>query len=617
MRTRQSGPGFGKIFLAALTAFVAGSGVMLLSLFYFLSLLGAIIGSSTSSGTTTVAPGSVLQIDLSETISDKPEPATLFSIDLRNMRINTPSSLLGVLRAVEAAKNDKDIKGIYLCGAADPGFDPAQGEELRAALKDFKESGKFIVAWSEYYSQLGYYVCSVADRVAISPMGDFTWHGVSANMLFFKGLLDKLDVKAEVIRHGTFKSAVEPFVLDRMSPENALQMNALVGSVWGTMVGDAARDRGLDSATLQKMASGLAIRTAQDAFDAGLVNAVVYRDQALAYMGMKVSGAKEAEKAGEEWWSDSTTYDAPDMITLNNYANRPQGGARFERPDNEIAVLYADGEIVDGRGDRGQVGAVTFAGKVADLRKDKKIKGVVLRINSPGGSALAAENIWRELSLLQKEKPLVVSIGETAASGGYYIAAPADVIVTDRTSVTGSIGVFGLMFDVEKGLKSKLGITTDVARSNPSADLDMPLRPLTTAEIEYLQVQVDQVYKTFVEHVARGRNMTFEAVDRISQGRVWSGADAEAIGLCDGVGGLKHAIALAADRAGIADDYSIYEVAPAPNSFVEAISSMLGGTDARAPRTGVAAVLEQYADALSMLGRKGVQARMPYILKIR
>ncbi|GHV00594.1 signal peptide peptidase SppA [Bacteroidia bacterium] len=602
---------FGKMFGAALLAFFAGTAVIFTATIFFFVALAASVTLATH---VSVSPRSVLTIDLGETITDEPTTATLSSIDLQQMCIRSSSSLLGVLRAIETAKTDPNIEGIYLCGAEEPGFDAAQGEELREALIDFRSSGKFVFAWSDYYSQLGYYVCSAADRVTVNPQGGFAWYGLSANMLFFKGLLDKLDIRAEVIRHGAFKSAVEPFVSDRMSRENALQMNALVRSIWGTMVGDIARSRELDSAALQKMADRLAIRSPQDARINHLVDSTMYRDQAMACLGELVWG----ETADSTTQSDPRT---PELVSIGSYLAGTTLKHKGKRSRNEIVVLYADGEIVDGRGARGMVGSISFADKIRELREDERIKGVVLRVNSPGGSALAAENIWRELTLLQRDKPVVVSMGATAASGGYYIAAGADAIMTCRTTVTGSIGVFGLMFDVEKGLKNKLGITVDVARSNPSADLEMPLRPLSQSEMAYMQYQVDQVYGTFVDRVAAGRNLTAEQVDRIAQGRIWSGADATLNGLCDGTGGLRHALALTADRAGVADDFSIREIVPSANSFVEALSSMLDRSDVRSatrtPRQSVDAVLADWADAMTMLGRRGVQARMPYIIKVR
>ena len=632
------------MFGAALLAFIAGTAVLFFGALFF---VGVIIAAASSGERAAISSQSVLQIDLSETVTEKPEPLALSSIDLRGMQLITSNSLLSVLRAIETAKSDPKIEGIYLSGADDPGFDSAQGEELRGALLDFRQSGKFVVAWSDYYSQLGYYVASAADVVGINPEGTFIWHGVSANMLFFKGLLDKLDVKAEVIRHGSYKSAVEPFISDRMSPENSLQMSALVGSVWNTMVDGIARTRGLDSVKLDRMATQLAIRSAAAARANGLVDSLMYRDQVMTLLGERVYGppAKESADKGsakkgatKNGAADRDTtgrareVETPDLVPLDDYISQGSTGfAGLERTSrgsrNEIALLYADGEIVDGRGQRGQIGSGPFVDQIEELRKDKQVKGVVLRINSPGGSALAAENIWRALTLLQADKPLVVSIGGTAASGGYYIAAPADAIIAGRTSVTGSIGVFSLLFDVQTGLKNKLGITMDAARSNPSADMEMPLRPLTTAERDYMQYQIEQVYNAFVGHVAQGRNMSVAQVDKIAQGRIWSGEAAVDNGLCDGFGGLKSAIALTADRAGVAKDFSIREVVPSYGTFWEMLSSLWGGSDsgvsAQAARPvgaglrgGVAGALADYAAALSMLATKGVQARMPYIIKI-
>ena len=591
---------FFKTFLAALLAFFVGGFLLFYFSIMFFSGLVAAMGMSSA---TTVGAHTVLKIDLGDHYTDSPAPAKIDALDFQDVKIRKSNSLLNLIRAIDAAAIDDNIDGIYLCGAEMPSLEAEQGEELRAALMEFRQSGKFVVSYSDFYSQMGYYICSVADKVAVNPNGEVTWHGVSTQLLFFKGLLDKLDVKAEVIRHGNFKAAVEPFILEKMSPANSLQMNELVSTIWGSIVGDVAASRGLDSAQLQSYATDLVIVSPAVAREKGLVDTLLYQDQVYAML--------------KEYTEDYSETDAlPRMVSLGAYSFGGQGGKTASVSKNKVAVLYASGDIVDGKGSQNQIGGARLASQIADLRRDNSVKAVVLRVNSPGGSALASEVISREMDLLREEKPVIVSLGGTAASGGYYIAAPADAILSGRTTITGSIGVFGLAFDLEKGLKNKLGITIDVARSNPSADLEMPIRALKPNEIAYMKYQVEEVYDTFVGRVAAGRNLAREDVEKIAEGRVWSGYSAMDIGLIDGFGGLKQAISLAADRADVADDFIIYEVTPTISSLSQ-IFSLLSDKETGTEYGGMGKVLTEYGRAASSLFRKGIQARMPYEIELQ
>lgn len=588
---------FLKTFWAALLAFVVAN--ILIGVLGVMIFAGVVTVLSSDSPIT-VNTNSILKIDLKDAITDAPDISPMGIIDFTTMKIKTSNTLLEVLNAIEYAAVDSNIKGIYLEINSGAPISLANCEELREALVKFKESGKFIVSYSEVYSQGKYYLASVSDKIYMNPEGGMSWQGMASNVMFYKGLLDKLGVQPEVLRHGSFKAAVEPFIMDKMSPENRLQMNRLLGSIWGTVVSDIASSRGIDSATLQTLASTLAIESPQQAVEHKLVDSLVYNDQM-----MEVLNALVGEDADDE----------PNFVSLGHYIGSMKPTVT-KISKNKVAIIYADGEIIDGESVDGKIGSETMARKLAEVRNDDNVKALVLRVNSPGGSALASEIMWREIELIKKDKPVVVSMGGVAASGGYYISAPADIILADRMTLTGSIGVFGLMFNAEKGLKDKLGITVDVVKTNPSADMGVPFRGLTPAERAYAMKGIERVYTTFVGHVAAGRNMSVEAVDEIGGGRVWSGMDASKIGLIDGFGGLKQAIALAADRAGIAQDYRISQIVDMEDSFTAIFRSLSKGIRSAKMQNELGDAFVHYNHLMSILETEGVQARMPYIIDI-
>ncbi len=549
--------------------------------------------------------GTVLQIDLSERIYDAPPENPFGAIDPFTFNVQRGMSLYSVLNAIERAASDPKIEGILLTvnPSASPGL--AVLEEIRDELLRFKESGKFIVSYSDYYSQSSYYLSSVADQVYLNPEGSLAWHGMSSQVIFFKGLLDKLDVKPEILRYGDYKSAVEPFISDRMSPENREQQELLVNTIWSNILHDVAISRGLEPAQLDRYASELRITNAHAAVDLSLADGALYNDQVAQEIYLRIYGEYDPD-------------DEPDYISLYHYIHSP-AKKRFSIPKrrtkNLLALIYAEGEIVDGAGKDGYIGAETLARRLSDARRDDRVKAVVLRVNSPGGSALASEVIWREMTLLQEVKPVIVSMGNYAASGGYYISCPADVIVANRNTITGSIGVYGLLFNLQDAFRNKLGITVDVARTNPSADLGSAFRPLTIQERNYLQNSVNEVYETFIDHVAQGRNLTVERVDEVGQGRVWAGASAEMIGLTDGTGGLKDAIRLAAVRAGIGNDFKV--VSPSDGSDqLSLVMNLLFNAENDILSEQEKNLLKEYRSVREMMERPGVQARLPYLLEM-
>ena len=597
---------FIKTFLAAILAFVVGS---FLVFFLWIFILLGIAGSMEK--TVAVHAESILKIDFSDVLTDAPSSDPFAGIDFATLRSTRQLPLMKALRSLEAAKDDSRIKGIYLRMNGNGGvMGAALLEELREAVVDFKQSGKFVVAYDETYSQGKYYLASAADKIYMQPEGAMDWSGLAFNLMFYKGLLDKLDIKAEVFRPTAckYKSAVEPYILPKMSDANREQMQALVNSMWNTIAGSVAEARGIDLKELNRITDKLEVSLPEDALEHGFVDSLIYEDQ-MKDIFAELGVASDSD--GEY-----------NFITLGEYAS--QVGADLKNISaDQVAVVYADGAIVDGEGFGKEIYGNTLAATLAGVRDDEKVKAVVLRVNSPGGSALASDVIWREMELLKAEKPVVVSMGSYAASGGYYISCPADAIMASPVTLTGSIGVFGLMFNGEQTLRNKLGITVDVAKTNPSADLGMTVfgavgvRPLSSAERQFMQNGVERVYETFVGHVAEGRNMSVAAVDSIGGGRVWSGIDAVRIGLVDGFGGLREAIALAADRAGVAGDFRIVTPADELDPLSQVLRMMSAESRAELFKGEFGEIYSQYEMLQNILGTGGVQAIMPYDVRMR
>ncbi|MBQ7791504.1 MAG: signal peptide peptidase SppA [Rikenellaceae bacterium] len=577
---------FFKTFLASLLAFIVANFVWF---FLFIIIIAGVaaIGSST----TIVEPKSVLKIDLSESIVDQPVNDPLAGFDPMSMNVQKSVSNMQVMRAIEAASIDDNIEGIYINLTGAGTASAALLEEMRGYIETFKGEGKFVIAYGETYSQGGYYLASMADSIYLNPVGEMDWRGLAMQVMFYKGALDKLGIEPQVFRHGTFKSAVEPYILNRMSPENRTQMETIANSIWGTMVEDIAEERNLSIDSLNMFATDLSAMMAEDALANRMVDGLKYED--------------EVEDILREMLELDADEDIP-MVTLGEYIAANPYTPTYS--DNKIEVIYAEGQIVQGTSEQGTLGSTTLADQLAEARLDEEVKAVVLRVNSPGGSALASEVIWREMELLRQQKPVIVSMGDYAASGGYYISAPADAIIADATTLTGSIGVFGLMFNAEKALNNKLGITIDVAKTNPSADMGMPFRAVSSTERAKIMRSIEQVYSTFVNHVADGRNMTFDSVDAIGQGRVWTGNDGNRIGLVDEIGGLKYAIAVAADKAECSDDFMVRESMGEPTGLAALLSSLEAHISDRKMRKEMGAMYDEYRSLRALMENEGVQA---------
>ena len=586
---------FVKTFLAGLLAVVVGT---FLVFFFWIFILLGIAGSMEKS--VAVHPESILKIDFSEVLTDAPSSDPLAGIDLMTLQTTRQLSLFKAFRAIEAAGADDRIKGIYLRMNGGGGVTgSALLEELREALLEFKQSGKFIVAYNETYSQGQYYLASVADKIYLQPEGGMEWSGLASDVMFYKGLLDKLDLRAEVFRPTAckYKSAVEPFILDKMSAANREQMQALVNSMWGTISGAVCESRGIDSVKMRRITDNLQVTLPEEALEYGFVDSLLYEDQM------------------EDVFAELGVSDDYDFITLGDYAS--QVGADLKNISaDQVAIVYADGQIVDGEGYGKEIYGNTLAAKIAGVRDDEKVKAVVLRVNSPGGSALASDVIWREVELLRAEKPVVVSMGSYAASGGYYISCPADVIVADKLTLTGSIGVFGMILDTREALKNKLGITIDGVQSNASSSF-LATQPLTPVQRSMIMRGVDKVYTTFTNDVAEGRNLPIEKVLDIAGGRVWSGADALGIGLIDTYGGLKTAIALAVDKADLGDNYRVTEVTETPTGFAAFIASLNMSVREAFTRSELGLMMKDYNTVREAFRQQGVLMYSPYKVEMR
>jgi protease-4 len=514
---------------------------------------------------------------------------------LKNLNFNgkTAIGLNQILQGIRAAAEDENIKGIYL-DVSELQAGIAIIEELRGALLAFRESGKFIISYADSYGQGAYYLASVADKMYLHPIGNIDWRGLGAHILFYKGAMQKLGIEPEIFRHGKFKGAVEPFMLDKMSDENRTQILTYAGGIWQHWLSGVEKQRKIAVKKQHEVASGLLLKNANACIALGFADDLRYKDQVITELAVLTHQPE----------------DKPKMLGIADYASTVK--QPHEKSNNKLAILYAEGDIVDGSdggfGSEGGIVGSKLAGEIKQLRKDSSVKAVVLRINSPGGSAFASDVIWREVDLLRQTKPVVVSMGNYAASGGYYIACAASKIVANPTTITGSIGVFGLMFNVSKLSKDKLGITSDVALTEPNADLYNIFRPMPPIQKAYIQNGVEDIYGTFISHVAAGRGMTAASVDAIAQGRVWNGIDAKRLKLVDEIGGLQDAIDIAADLANLTD-YTTREY-PQSKGNMEMILKFLEGS-VRIFSSPAEQLQKEFIQKLH-LQHGTVQARLPY-----
>ena len=579
---------FLKNILTTIIGIISSIIVMILLIIGFVAIIS-------SEDEVKVKENSILKIDLANTSvversSENPFDGLSLSGD-----VASTIELKQVLDNIEKAKLDDNIKVIYInTSYVSAGI--SQIEEIRNKLLEFKQTEKPIIAYSEVYNQAAYYLSSVANKVYLNPEGVVELKGLSAGFMFYKGLLEKLDIEVQIIRHGKFKSAVEPFMLDKMSDANREQMQLLLNSFADNLFDSIASQRGMTLSDIHNHANNLSLENAKSCLDLHYVDALLYQDQ----VDDSLLVISKSEKLN--------------FISLNKYSNVKVEKKEISR--NKIAIIYATGEINSGKGDVKSIGSETTAKAIKTAREDKNVKAIVLRVNSPGGSALASDVIWRETVLAKEEKPLIVSMGDYAASGGYYIACAADSIVANPTTLTGSIGVFGMIPNLQKLYKNKLGISIDTVNTNKHADMGMN-RALTKFEEDKIQKSVVDIYTTFITHVGEGRNMSTTAVDEIGQGRVWTGYDAKDIGLIDTYGGLEKAIEIAVYLAEI-EDYRIISLPKKKDPFAELALKFGGETsisDLVMLKLGLKTELTNPIE--NLLKRDKIQARIPFIMELK
>ena len=532
---------FFKIFLASMLSLIIFTLIVIF-------LLVAWVGALTTKDKPTILSKSILVLNLGQHYMEKVQNSPLSEIK-GNDEGDIPG-LYDVIRLLAKAKTDKDIEGIYIIANGNPnGF--AASEEIRNALIDFKTSKKFIIAHGDVMTQKAFYIANVADKLYANPTGFVDWGGFSVDYVFLKGTLDKLEIQPQIFYAGKFKSATEPFRAKEMTPENKLQTTVWLSDLYSDFLIKASETRKIDTATLHQLANDGKIQNAKLAFDNKLVDGLKYDDEVKDEIKTRLGKDK---------------YDRINFITINKYA---AAGGFTKTGRDRIALIYAEGDIVDGKGSENMIGGEEFRNLIRKARLDKNIKAIVFRINSGGGSALASENIWRELVQAKKDKPVVVSFGDVAASGGYYIGCVADSIFALPTTITGSIGVFGLIPNMEGFFKNKLGITFDGVKTAPYANTGAVYRPLNENEKRMIQAEIENIYAQFKQRVADGRKKDTAYIDSIAQGRVWTGKRALPIGLIDRFGGLNDAVECAARLAKVTN-YRLREY-PSPRTLFERI----------------------------------------------
>ena len=586
---------FLKYTLATIVGVILASFIGIL---IFFGVVGSIVSSSQNK-TVKIKPNTILQIKLNKPIVDRTSKNPMANFNFQSFQPEPHLGLNDILKNIEAAKTDNNIKGIYLdLSIVHSGI--ASIEEIRNALLDFKKSGKFILSYADYYTQASYYLASVADKIYVNPQGVIELKGLHAELMFFKNALKKLEIEPQIIRHGKFKSAVEPFMLDKMSDANREQYNVFMGSIWNKFLEGISKQRNISIKDLTKYADNLTIRDTKSALKYHIIDGVRYKDEIISELKnlVKIEQNKKLK-----------------LVSLTRYSNVPKKSKFKHFVKNKIAIIYAQGEINMGKGTDKTIGSDELSKTIRKARLDSTIKAVVLRVNSPGGSALASEVIWREVYLTKKVKPVIASMGDVAASGGYYISSAADTIVASPNTITGSIGVFGLLFNGEKFLKNKLGITVDRVKTNKFSDIGSLTRPMTGAEREIIQSGIEDVYDTFLTHVAQGRHMTKKAVDKIGQGRVWSGQDAKKIGLVDVFGGLNKAVEIAVKKANL-KKYRIVSLPKQADPFTQIMKQLKGDVEMSILKNKLGSDYKYYDQLQKLTKINGCQARLPFDIDI-
>lgn len=603
-----------KQFFKYMLASMLGFSITIFIVFLiFFGIIASVISSSSKPLDAKVKENSILKLKFDKAIVDRSSNNPFENFDFTTLKSNNPIGLKDIINSIEKAKIDERIKGIYL---SIPYLNArrANVEEIRRALASFKESGKFIISYSEDFSQNEYYLSSVADEIYLNPAGDFSLKGLSAQVMFFKEALEKLEVDLQVVRHGKFKSAVEPFIRNDMSEANREQVDALVQSIWNSHLNVISASRNISKELLNTLADSLSIRKAEDALAHNLVDGLKYDDEVQELLKVKLGVEKETAIN----WTDLNEMKKVKLHALlkkKNETDSSNTGKYQFNSKNNLAIIYASGEIVSGESKQDLMGSETIAKALKEAREDERVKAIVFRVNSPGGSALASDVIWREVSLAKAKKPLVVSMGGVAASGGYYISCAADKIYAENSTITGSIGVFGLIPNMKGLFNHKMGIHLDQVNTNPYADGLSGFRPMAEQERIAIQESIENIYDKFTMKVAKGRGMTQAEVDSIGQGRVWTGVLAKEIGLVDEIGGMEDAISAAVELAEL-DNYKIVDLPEQEDPFQMMMKEFSQEIKFKLMQDEFGEAEKYYHNLKQALNSRGIYTRMPVEIMI-
>ncbi len=591
-----------KQFFKFMFASFAGTLLVIILIFAFFAGMIASVISMSEQKELSITSHHVLVINWKTRILDRTPHNPFKDFDFNTFETKKPIGLNDILKNLDKAKIDPNIDGIFLdMESVRAGI--ATLEEIRNKLLDFKKSGKFIISYANGYDQKAYYLASVANKIYMNPKGMILFKGLSVQVMFMKKLLDKLDVDIQIVRgpDNKYKSAVEPLMLDKMSDANRKQLKVLLGSIWGKLLEALSESRHISVADLNKIADNLELTEADTALKLHFVDGLLYRDEVIAKLKER-TGAKNRERLS--------------TIDFLRYTKVKSSRKNTTVSHNQIAIIYALGEIIQGKGAPNVIGSATLANAIEKARTNKRVKAIVMRVNSPGGDALASDVIRREVELAKRTKPFIVSMGDVAASGGYWISTDADFIFSQPTTITGSIGVFGIIPNFKGLMNDKLGLTFDKVMTNENSDFIDIMEPMNPLQKERLNQSITYIYEKFVKLVANSRHLSESYVDSIARGRVWSGIDGKRIGLVDSLGGLQAAVAYAAKQAGLNNNYRITEYPKQKEFFQQLIEQLNGEAKARIVDKELG-FLKTYIDQIKTLeSMKGVQARLPFFYSL-
>ena len=585
-----------KNFLSSLLATLVG--LLIMTLVVFLIFMG-IIAAASSKEVVEVNENSLLVAKFNKQIIDRADKNPLSKLMSGSLAFNDEMGLDQILKDLEKAKADDNIKGIFLRLSNVPSGSATLGE-VREALLDFKTSGKFIYAYADIFTQKSYYLATVADSIFMTPEGMFMFTGLSAEATFYKNALDKIGIEMQVVKHGSYKSAAESYTREDLSDENREQIEGYVGSIWNKMVSDISESRGIPVEKLNQYADELVSIENDKLVETGMIDGLIYYDEMLSLM---------KKKLGVEEKSDMKA------IGFSGYGDVPSKEKK-EVGRDKIAVIYAMGMVVDGSAGEGYIGSERIAKAIRKARRDNSVKAIVFRVNSGGGSVVASDVIYREALLAAKEKPFVASMGDVAASGGYYIVAPADTILASPSTITGSLGVIFSIPNMKELMNDKLGVTTDVVKTNKHADIYSVFDPLDPQERLFIQKSVDDAYENFISLVAEGRNKSYDEIDAIAGGRVWGATDALELGLIDMFGGMKKSIEVAAEMAGL-ENYRIQSLPKLDDPLTALMKELTGGARMKAMEKELGRDYIHYKNIQNIREMRGLQSIVPFDIELK